>query len=97
MGIDILAVTLSAIVSGLAGGTWVASKVMERQQERLQNLHQNIELERQRINALDSRIDQLPHDYVLKADFLRELEGMHDNFKLIHAKLDKLMEKILAK
>jgi hypothetical protein len=36
----------------------------------------------------------MPLEYVLKVDFLRELQQMHDNFKQINAKLDKLIEKL---
>jgi hypothetical protein len=34
-------------------------------------------------------------EYVLKVDFLREIQQMHDNFNQINNKLDKLMEKLL--
>ena len=33
-------------------------------------------------------------DYVLKVDFLREMQQMQDNFKQINIKLDKLIEKL---
>jgi len=33
----------------------------------------------------------------LKVDFLREITEMHDNFKQINMKLDKLVEKLLTK
>ncbi len=36
-------------------------------------------------------------EYVLKVDFLREIQEMHNNFREINNKLDKLMEKILSK
>jgi hypothetical protein len=39
----------------------------------------------------------MPLEYVLKVDFLREIQNMHDNFQQINNKLDKLMEKLLAK
>jgi hypothetical protein len=39
----------------------------------------------------------MPMDYVLKVDFLREIQEMHDNFRQINTKLDKLMEKLLSK
>jgi hypothetical protein len=39
----------------------------------------------------------MPLEYVLKVDFLREIKEMHDNFKQINNKLDKLMEKLLEK
>jgi hypothetical protein len=37
----------------------------------------------------------MPLEYVLKVDFLREIQQMHDNFNQINNKLDKLMEKLL--
>jgi len=37
----------------------------------------------------------MPMDYVLKVDFLREIQDMHDNFREINNKLDKLIEKML--
>jgi hypothetical protein len=39
----------------------------------------------------------MPMEYVLKVDFLREIQEMHNNFREINNKLDKLMEKILSK
>jgi hypothetical protein len=39
----------------------------------------------------------MPLEYVLKVDFLREIQNMHDNFQQINNKLDKLMEKLLTK
>lgn len=35
-------------------------------------------------------------DYVLKVDFLREIQDMHNNFREINNKLDKLIEKMLS-
>ena len=46
---------------------------------------------------LEDQINRMPLDYVLKADFLREIQDMHDNFRQINNKLDKLMEKIFEK
>ena len=92
MGTEILLLILTAFVSAITGGGWAASRILERQHERIRNLHEALEVEKARIAALDHRIDQLPMEYVLKVDFIREIESMHDNFKLIHDKLDKLME-----
>ena len=36
----------------------------------------------------------MPLEYVLKVDFLRELQHMQDNFKQINMKLDKLIERL---
>jgi tetrahydromethanopterin S-methyltransferase subunit G len=50
-----------------------------------------------RLDTLENQLNRLPLEYVLKVDFLREIKEMHDNFKQINNKLDKLMEKILSK
>jgi hypothetical protein len=50
-----------------------------------------------RLSALENQVNRLPLEYVLKVDFLREIQEMHDNFKQINTKLDKLIEKLLAK
>jgi hypothetical protein len=39
----------------------------------------------------------MPLEYVLKQDYIREMEKMNEEFYSINNKLDKLMEKILAK
>ena len=46
---------------------------------------------------MEDQINRMPLDYVLKVDFLREIQEMHDNFREINNKLDKLMEKLLTK
>ena len=50
-----------------------------------------------RMRALEDRIDRMPLEYVLKQDYIREMEKMNQEFYSINNKLDKLMEKILAK
>ena len=96
MGIEpMLLVTM--LVAAVTGGGWAASRILDRYHERIRNLHEMIEVEKQRINSLDHRVDQLPMEYVLKADFVREIESMHDNFKNIHDKLDRLLEMLLKK
>ena len=50
-----------------------------------------------RMRTLEDRIDRLPLEYVLKQDYIREMERMNDEFSNINNKLDKLMEKLIAK
>jgi len=50
-----------------------------------------------RMRTLEDRIDRLPLEYVLKQDYIREMERMNDEFSEINNKLDKLVEKLLAK
>ena len=50
-----------------------------------------------RMRALEDRIDRMPLEYVLKQYYIREMEKMNEEFYSINNKLDKLMEKILAK
>ena len=50
-----------------------------------------------RMRVLEDRLDRLPLDYVLKQDFLREMEKMHQEFREINDKLDKLVERLLDK
>jgi len=50
-----------------------------------------------RMRALEDRIDRMPLEYVLKQDYIREMEKMNQEFYSINNKLDKLVEKILSK
>lgn len=50
-----------------------------------------------RMRTLEDRIDRLPLEYVLKQDYIREMEKMNTEFSAINTKLDKLVEKILSK
>jgi hypothetical protein len=97
VGPEYLAIGLTAIVSAVTGGSWVANKLMARQQERLQQAFDYTGSQKRRIDLLEDQINRMPLEYVLKVDFLREIQEMHDNFKQINNKLDKLMEKILSK
>jgi hypothetical protein len=49
------------------------------------------------VDLLEDQVNRMPLDYVLKVDFLREIQEMHNNFREINNKLDKLMEKLLSK
>jgi len=97
VGPDFLTLALTAIVSSITGGGWIASKVLERHKERLKDSIQNVENQRMRINALEEHVNRMPLEYVLKVDFVRELQDMNDHFRAIHNKLDKLMEKLIEK
>ena len=97
MGPDFLTLALTAVISSITGGGWIASKVLERHQERLKDSIQQVENQRRRINALEEHVNRMPLEYVLKVDFVRELQDMNDHFRAIHNKLDKLMEKLIDK
>ena len=97
MGPEYLALGLTALVSAFTGGSWVANKILDRQQERLQGAYDYIGSQKRRIDILEDQINRMPLEYVLKVDFLREIKEMHDNIKQINNKLDKLMEKLLEK
>ena len=97
MGPDFLTLALTAVISSITGGGWIASKVLERHKERLKDSIQNVENQRMRINALEEHVNRMPLEYVLKVDFVRELQDMNDHFRAIHNKLDKLVEKLIEK
>ena len=50
-----------------------------------------------RLRTLEDRIDRLPIEYVLKQDYIREMQRTNDEVSEINVKLDKLVEKILSK
>tara|TARA_R100000655_G_scaffold63953_2_gene102469 strand:+ start:148 stop:441 length:294 start_codon:yes stop_codon:yes gene_type:complete len=97
VGPDFLTLALTAVISSVTGGGWIASKVLERHKERLKDSIQNLENQSMRINALEEHVNRMPLEYVLKVDFVRELQDMNDHFRAIHNKLDKLMEKLIEK
>jgi len=97
VGPDYLTLLLTAVISSVTGGGWIASKVLDRHRERLKDSIQNLENQRMRINALEEHVNRMPLEYVLKVDFVRELQDMNDHFRAIHNKLDKLMEKLIEK
>jgi len=97
MGPEYIAIGLTAVVSAVTGGSWVASKILGRQNDQIQQSFNYIGSQKRRIDILEEDLKRLPMDYVLKVDFLREIKEMHDNFRQINDKLDKLMEKLLSK
>jgi len=97
MGPEYVAIALTAVVSAITAGGWTAGKILERQTERVKQAFEYINSQKRRIDLLEDQINRMPIDYVLKVDFLREIQGLHDHFKQINTKLDKLIEKLLTK
>ena len=97
MGPEYLAIGLTAIVSAVTGGGWVMNKLMGRQQEKLDQAYSYISSQKRRVDLLEDQVNRMPIDYVLKVDFLREIQEMQVNFREINNKLDKLIEKLLSK
>ena len=97
MGPEYIAIGLTAVVSAVTGGSWVAGKILGRQNDQIQQAFNYTGSQKRRIDVLEEDLKRLPMDYVLKVDFLREIKEMHDNFRQINDKLDKLMEKLLSK
>ena len=97
MGPEYLTIAITAVVSAVTGGSWVANKILSRTHERLKTLNELLHSQENRVDSLEQQINRMPLEYVLKVDFLREIQNMHDNFQQINNKLDKLIEKILTK
>jgi len=97
VGPEYLALAITLVVSGVSGGSWTANKILSRFSERARQLTSAVENQERKLDNLEEKVNRLPLDYVLKVDFLREIKEMHDNFKQINMKLDKLVEKLLAK
>jgi hypothetical protein len=97
VGPEYLALGLTALISAVGSGSWVANKILSRAHERVHTLHDMFNNQENRLTSLENQVNRLPLEYVLKVDFLREIKEMHDNFKQINMKLDKLVEKLLIK
>ena len=97
MGPEYLALGLTALISAVGSGSWVPNKIHSRAHERVRTLNDMLNSQENRLNSLENQVNRLPLEYVLKVDFLREIKDMHDNFKQINMKLDKLVEKLLSK
>jgi len=97
VGPEYVAIAITAVISAITGGSWAASRILDRQQERIQNVFKYTDSQKRRIDTLEDQVNRMPMEYVLKVDFLREIKEMHDNFREINNKLDKLMEKLLSK
>lgn len=90
LGPDYLLVIVGFMVPLCTGGGWAVNKLFSRFHERINRLEKQMDSVDSNINSMYHR---LPIEYVLKVDFLREMQQMQDNFKLINSKLDKLIEK----
>ena len=97
MGPEYITLAITAVVSAVTGGTWAANKILSRTQEKMQYIQTLLRTQENRVDSLEQQINRMPLEYVLKVDFLREIQNMHDNFQQINIKLDKLMEKLLTK
>jgi HAMP domain-containing protein len=97
MGPEYIAIGITAIISAVSGGSWVANKLLERSVDRIRALARNLEEQDERIDDLEIQLSRMPVEYVLKADFIREIQEMQENFRQINNKLDKLIEKLLSK
>lgn len=96
MAPEYLAIAVTAIISACTGGGWAASKILSRHSDQVQQAFNYIGSQKRRIDVLEEDLKRLPMDYVLKVDFLREIQDMHDNFREINNKLDKLIDKMLS-
>jgi hypothetical protein len=97
VGPEYLALGLTAVISALTGGSWVANKILGRTYERMKQLRDIMTTQENKVTSLENQVNRMPLEYVLKVDFLREIQEMHDNFNQINIKLDKLIEKLLTK
>ena len=73
------------------------NKFLSRAYERVRDVQEEMHRQDEKIKSLEENVNRMPLEYVLKVDFLREIQTMHDNFKQINIKLDKLMEKLFSK
>lgn len=97
MGPEYIALALTAVISAVSSGTWVATKILNRQEEKRIQTVNYVKSQERRLDNLEDQLNRMPLEYVLKVDFLREIKEMHDNFREINNKLDKLVEKLLSK
>lgn len=48
-----------------------------------------------RIREIENKVERMPIEYVLKADYVREMQRMNDTFYEINVKLDKLVDRTI--
>jgi predicted RNase H-like nuclease (RuvC/YqgF family) len=96
MSAEYLAVLITALVAAGSAGSWLATKLLERITDRVRYLNNRVDEQEEKLSELEMQLSKLPVEYVLKADFIREIQEMQENFRQINNKLDKLIEKILA-
>jgi hypothetical protein len=81
VGPEYIALAITAVVSAVSGGTWTANKILSRQNKDIQQAFNYTNSQKRRIDILEDQINRMPLDYVLKVDFLREIQEMHNNFR----------------
>lgn len=91
MGAEYILILIGLAVPAWTGAGWAANKVLNRFHERILRVEKRMDNTDANLNSMHHR---LPIEYVLKVDFLREMQQMQDNFKQINNKLDKLIEKL---
>lgn len=100
MGTELLAVIIAAASSAGIVGSWVGRKGSDQLKERIRNLSDRFDGETKklddRIKELEAVSTRLPIEYVLKADYIRELQKMNLQFNQIQEKLDRLIQTILS-
>ena len=75
---------IAAVISGSVGAFAGLSKALNNFNKKLDRRFNTIE------SDLDKLKNQVIHDYVLKEDFLREMQA-------VHTKLDRILDHLLAK
>lgn len=95
MGPEYLALAVTAVIAGISGGTWTANKILSRIADRVKQVDKLVGAQETKLDRLEENINRLPLEYVLKVDFLREIQNMHDTFKQINSKLDRMMDRLL--
>ena len=95
MGPEYLAILITTGIAGISGGPWAANKLLSRSHERIKQLSDRVTIQEKKVENLDDSFNRMPLEYVLKVDFLREIQHMHDTFKEINSKLDRMMDRLL--
>ena len=75
---------IAAIISGSIGAFAGITRALGNSSKKLDRRFENVE------RNLDKLKNEVLHDYVLKEDFLREMQG-------VHSKLDRILDHLLSK
>jgi len=77
---QVIAAIISGSIGAFAGITRALGNFSKKLDRRFENVEKN----------LDKLKNEVLHDYVLKEDFLREMQG-------VHTKLDRILDHLLSK
>lgn len=77
---QVIAAIISGSIGAFAGITRALGNFSKKLDRRFENVERN----------LDKLKNEVLHDYVLKEDFLREMQG-------VHSKLDRILDHLLNK